>query len=111
MEPSPPEGYIVSLSRLHERGFGVTTGQFIWAMCFHYKIDLHNFSPNSISQEAVFVVICKGFLGIAPQWDLWMHLFRAKLHNESLGKGVHWLVRAGGLMLQVHKTCTSPAPW
>jgi len=31
-EPSPPDGYIVSLVRLHERGFGVPVGRFITSM-------------------------------------------------------------------------------
>ena len=28
-EPNPPEGYVVSLVRLHERGFGVSVGRFM----------------------------------------------------------------------------------
>ena len=48
-EPQPPCGYIVSLARLHELGFGVPAGRFIPALCHHYKVELHNFSPNSIS--------------------------------------------------------------
>ena len=30
-EPNPPEGYVVSLVRLHERGFGVSVGRFMRA--------------------------------------------------------------------------------
>ena len=48
-EPKPPSGYVVSLARLHERGFGVPAGRFIRALCYHYKVELHNFAPNSIS--------------------------------------------------------------
>ena len=32
-EPNPPEGYVVSLVRLHERGFGVPVGRFMRALC------------------------------------------------------------------------------
>ena len=55
IEPSPPSGYIVSLVRLHERGFGVPVDRFMRALCDHYGVELYNFGPNSISQAAVFV--------------------------------------------------------
>jgi hypothetical protein len=31
-----------------------------------YGVELHNLSPNSIAQAAIFAAGCKGFLGIAP---------------------------------------------
>jgi hypothetical protein len=49
MEPNPPSGYVVSLARLHERGFGVPAGRFFRALCRHYEVELHNFAPNAIS--------------------------------------------------------------
>ena len=48
-EPNPPEGYVVSLVRLHERGFGVPVSRFMRALCEYYGAELHNFGPNSIS--------------------------------------------------------------
>jgi len=48
-ELNPPEGYIVSLMRLHARGFGVPISRFMRALCEHYGAELHNFGPNSIS--------------------------------------------------------------
>ena len=51
-ESNPPEGYVVSLVRLHERGFGVPVGRFMRALCEYYGVELHNFGPNSISQAA-----------------------------------------------------------
>ena len=59
-EPNPPEGYVVSLVRLHERGFGVPVSRFMQALCEHYRAELHNFGPNSISQAAVFVENVRG---------------------------------------------------
>ena len=50
-EPNPPEGYVVSLVRLHERGFGVPVSRFMWALCEYYG-------------AAVFVAVCEGYLGI-----------------------------------------------
>ena len=48
-EPNIPKGYVVSLVRLHERGFGVPVGGFMRALCEYYGVELHNFGPNSIS--------------------------------------------------------------
>ena len=49
MEPKPPSGYVVSLVRLHERGFGYPAGRFIRVLCHHYEVELHNFVPNAVS--------------------------------------------------------------
>src|SRR4029078_1420811 len=46
-EPKPPQGYVVSFVRLHERGFGVPVSRFMRALCDYYEVELHNFSPNS----------------------------------------------------------------
>jgi hypothetical protein len=83
-EPNPPEGYVVSLVRLHERGFGIPVCRFMRALCEHYGAELHNFGPNSISQAAVFVAVCEGYLGIEAHWDLWIHLFRGELFVENV---------------------------
>jgi hypothetical protein len=53
--------------------------RFMRALCHHYGVELHNFAPNAISQAAMFVGICEGFLGIPVNWDLWIHLFRVEL--------------------------------
>ena len=67
-EPKPPQGYIVSFVHLHERGFGIPVSRFMRALCEYYGVELHNFSPNSISQAAVFIAVCEGYLGIeAPR--------------------------------------------
>ena len=54
----------MSLMRLRERGFSVPVGRFMRALCEYYGVELHNFVPNSISQAAVFVAVCEGFLGV-----------------------------------------------
>lgn len=105
-EPIPPPGYIVSLARLHERGIGIPAERFIRGLCYHYKVELHNLGPNSISQAAVFVSVCEGYLGIEPHWDLLTHLFHGQLHTDAHSKrlkGVRLAVRAGGLMLQIRE--------
>jgi hypothetical protein len=64
--PSPPPGYVVSFVSFHERGFGVPASHFMWAILHVYRVELHNLSPNSISQAAIFAAVCEGYLGIAP---------------------------------------------
>ena len=83
-EPNPPEGYVVSLVRLHERGFGLPVGRFMRALCEYYGVELHNFGPNSISQAAVFIAVSEGYLGIEAHWDLWIHLFLGELYIENV---------------------------
>jgi hypothetical protein len=64
--PSPPAGYVVSFVSFHERGFGVPAGRFMRAILFHYGVELHNLTPNSISQAAIVVAVCEGYLGDRP---------------------------------------------
>src|SRR6185369_14604192 len=101
-EPNPPDGYAVSLVRLHERGFGVPVGRFVRALCDYYGVELHNFAPNSISQAAVFVALCEGYLGVEAHWDLWIHLFRGELFIGNIQAQPKRYARAGRLMLHVH---------
>jgi hypothetical protein len=63
-EPNPPYGYVVNFIRHHERGFAAPASRFMRKPCYHYGVELHNFSPNVISQAATFVSVCEGFLGI-----------------------------------------------
>ena len=42
--------------------------------------------PNSIAQAAIFVVVCEGFLGIDPHWDLWTHIFSTELFALTMGE-------------------------
>jgi hypothetical protein len=44
------------------------------------------------------------YLGIAPHWDLWTHLFSAEPFASATGeKGVCMAVRAGGCILQLRQ--------
>jgi hypothetical protein len=101
-DPTPLLGYVVSFIPFHERGFGVPASRFMRALLHYYGVELHNFNPNSIVQAAIFVVVCEGFLGIDPHWDLWTHLFSAELFASTMeAKKVHMAVRAGGCTLQL----------
>jgi hypothetical protein len=47
--PNPPYGYVVSFVRFHERSFAAPASRFMRALCYHYGVELHNFTPNAIS--------------------------------------------------------------
>jgi hypothetical protein len=98
--PNPPSGYVVSFTCFHERGFAAPASRFMRALCHHYGMELHNFAPNAISQAATFVGVCEGYLGILVNWDLWIHLFCAKLFTQSTSEQrTRRAVRAGGMSL------------
>jgi hypothetical protein len=104
-EPNPPYDYIVSFIRFHERGFTAPASRFMRALCYHYGVELHNFTPNAISQAATFVGVCEGFLGIPVNWDLWVHLFRAELHTLTTPEPkIRRAVRAGGMTIALWNT-------
>jgi hypothetical protein len=101
-EPNPPHGYVVSFIRHHERGFAAPASRFMRGLCYHYGVELHNFTPNVISQAATFVGVCEGFLGIPTNWDLWVHLFRTKLHTLTMPEPrVRRAVRTGGMSISL----------
>jgi hypothetical protein len=102
--PSPPPGYVVSFVSFHERGFGVPASRFMRAILHVYGVELHNLSPNSISQAAIFAAVCEGYLGIDPHWDLWTHFFSAELFaSPTRERRVRTAVRAGGCILQLRQ--------
>jgi hypothetical protein len=90
--PNPPFGYVVSFIRFHERGFAALASRFMRALCYHYGVELHNFTQNAISQAAMFVGACEGFLGIPVNWNLWS--------TSSARNCTRWLRRSRGLAAQ-----------
>jgi hypothetical protein len=104
-DPNPPSGYIVSFIRFQERGFVAPASRFMRALCYHYGVELHNFTPNAISQAVTFVGVCEGFLGIPVDWDLWVHLFRAELHTLTTPEPkTRCSVRTGGMTIGLRNT-------
>jgi hypothetical protein len=90
-EPAPPEGYVVSFVYFHEWGFGVSASPFRHALLHYYKVELHHLAPNAVAQAAIFTAVCEGYLGMDPQWNLWLHLFRAEFFAKKRrrkGRGV-----------------------
>jgi hypothetical protein len=104
-EPNLPFGYVVSFIRFHERGFAAPASRFMRALCYHYGVELHNFTPNAISQAATFVGVCEGFLGIPVNWDLLVHLFRAELHTLATPEQrMRRAARVGGVSIALRNT-------
>jgi hypothetical protein len=102
--PSPPPGYVVSFVSFHERGFGVPASRFMRAILHVSGVELHNLSPNSISQAAIFAAAYEGYLGIDPHWYLWTHFFSAELFASPTGeRRVRAAVWAGGCILQLRQ--------
>ncbi|XP_066374913.1 uncharacterized protein [Miscanthus floridulus] len=54
---------------------GLSADRFMRALPHYYGVELHNFNPNSITLVAIFVAVYEWYLGIAPHWELWLHLF------------------------------------
>jgi hypothetical protein len=102
--PSPPSGYVLSFVSFHERGFGVPTSRFMRVILHFYGVELHNLSPNSIAQAAIFAAVCEGFLGIVSHSDMWTHLFSAEpFALATRERRVRMAVRAGGCILQLRQ--------
>jgi hypothetical protein len=93
---------VVSFICFHERGFGVPASPFMRALLHYYKVELHHLAPNAISQAAIFMAVCVGYLGMEPQWNLWLHLFRAEFFAKKAGeRGARRAGPAGSCVLQV----------
>jgi hypothetical protein len=93
---------VVSFVAFHKRGLGVLPSHFMRALLHYYKVELHHLAPNSISQAAIFATVCKGYLGMEPHWNLWLHLFKAEHFAKKAGeRGVRRAVHAGSCTLQV----------
>jgi hypothetical protein len=50
----------LELRLLSRTGFGVPASRFMRAILHVYGVELHNLSPNSISQAAIFAAVCEG---------------------------------------------------
>jgi hypothetical protein len=52
---------VVSFLAFHDQGFGVLASRFMRALMHYYGVELHNFNPNSITQVAIFAIMCEGY--------------------------------------------------
>ena len=61
--------------------------QFLQGLLHHYQIELQHLNPNGIQHIAVFIVLCEGYLGIEPHFELWRYLFFVSLHKKRERSG------------------------
>ena len=61
---------MVSFAKFHRHGLGTPPSRFMRALCHHYGVELQHFSPNAVTVAAVFTVVCEGYLGMMPHWEL-----------------------------------------
>jgi hypothetical protein len=73
--PVPAEGYVVSFTNFHERGFGMPPCQFLCSLLWYYDLELHHLTPSGVLHIANFVTLCEAYLGINPDLDLWKYFF------------------------------------
>jgi len=66
---------IVMFKSFIEQGLAIPVCDFLQGMLFHWGIELHHLTPNSILHLSNFVHLCEAFLGIHPYFDLFKRLF------------------------------------
>jgi Putative gypsy type transposon len=96
--PVPEDGEALVHAAFFERGLGLPLHPFVRGLLFHYGLQLHHLNPNGVLHLAFFITLCEAFLGIAPHWTLWRHLFRvAPQKNKTTGE----VEVVGGAMFQL----------
>jgi hypothetical protein len=78
---TPVEGYVVSFTAFYEWGFGVLPHQFLCSLLQYYGLELHHLTPLGILHIMTFVALCKAYLGIDTDLDLWKYFFRVHCHH------------------------------
>ena len=49
----------------------------------HYGLELQHLNSNGIQHISAFVVLCEGYLGIEPHFELWKYFFAVSLHKKK----------------------------
>ena len=53
--------------------------RFLQGLLHYYGLKLHHLNPNRIQHISAFVMLCEGYLGIKPHFELWKYFFVVKL--------------------------------
>ena len=101
---------MVSFLSFLDWGLRTPAGRLIRAILHYYEVELHNLNPNSVMQAAVFATVCEGFLGVPPNWNLWLHLFKAEMSARYV-RGEKFPLRVGGCTLQLRQQRSSQYIW
>ena len=85
--PQENEGDLVVFAPFFECGFGLPAGAFFRDLLEFYGIEQHQLNPNTVLQLSIFIYLCEGFLGIAPHFNLFRHLFYFKGYPKNKEPG------------------------
>ena len=58
-------------------------------------------NPNEIQHIATFIMMCEGYLGIEPQFELWRYFFSISLIKKERGWETLVLMGCAGIHLWV----------
>ena len=75
MESRLKENEAVSFVPFYLLGFGLPAHPSLRWFLYYYGLRLHNRTLEGILHLSVFIMLCKGFLGIPAHYDLWQFLF------------------------------------
>ena len=76
--PFEETGETVTFIPFIECGFGIPTSDLFCSLLFHWGIQAHHLTPNSILHISIFVHLFEAFLGVKPHFDLFQHLLHLK---------------------------------
>jgi hypothetical protein len=86
--PSKDMDQTVMFKSFYEKGFALPTGAFFHGLLHFYGLEVTHLKPNLITQIAIFIHLCEGYLGIAPHFNLWQALYRLKGHPSNVRRNV-----------------------
>jgi len=72
----------------YEKGFALPAGAFFRGLLHFYGLEVTHLMPNSITQIAIFIHLCEGYLGIVPYFNLWRALYRLKGHPSNVHRNI-----------------------
>ena len=75
VEPKLEENEVVSFAHFHSFGFEVPVHPLLWWLVHYYGLRLHDLTPKGILHLSIFIMLCKGFLGVPVHYELWRSLF------------------------------------
>jgi hypothetical protein len=79
-------------------GLALPASPFFHDLLDFYSLNRTHLNPNFVLQIAVFVHLCKAFLGILPHFGLWKYLYHCR---PRMTGGQHQLV--GGASLELRR--------
>ena len=83
---APPDIYVVTFTPFHEHRLMDPPHPFFRGLLHHYQIELQHLNLNGIQHIAAFIMMCEGYLGIEPHFELWRYFFSISLIKKKRGQ-------------------------